>query len=776
MTMPICASPVPSSPPLSAPASSNGARLVTPEGRCLPLERTSLECRAGGGLARSVLRQRFVNDGAEPLEVTYLLPLPNDGAVSGYQLTVRGEVSRGQVAPNQISRELYEQALLEGKSAALLEQDRSSVFRQAVGNVPPGERVEIEVSVDHPLRWLDGGWELRFPTVVAPRYQASEEPSATVPVLVEREGVAEPAHEARFEIHDALTGAVSSPSHSLEGDATSLRVVHARLDRDVVVRWPVAAPEVGARLETARPAGKRAQYGVLTLVPPRTPTSTVPRDLIVLLDTSGSMAGEPLAQAVRVVSALVQSLTATDSLELIEFGSKPRRWRPEATPVTPQAQRAALSWLAALSAGGGTEMRSGIEAALGSLRDGALRQVILVSDGLIGFERQVLQQLLRRLPESCRFHTVGVGHATNGSLLQPAARAGRGACVVVAPGEDVEPACARLLARTAQPLVVNLRVSGGALREPPTRALDLYAGAPVLLPLALTTEGGTLRLAGETADGAFVRELVVEPRDAGTGDVRLAALYARERVEDLELQFAAGESEPSFIEREIEKLGVEFQIASRLTSWVAVSDTAQVDPGSPTRRVEQPQLLPAGMSAEGLGLRSNLTPVMAGAPRRMVMPSPSFGSALPPPTRARAAEPPAPAAPVRKSAGIVGRIFEIFAPVAGAGASGAAEEDGAPSGARQLRGVVRSHTDSRLVISVTVADELDWQPPTSVSLVLADGTTVSLTLDPKLTTRASNLGVGQDLRLVFRLPSPLVAPRSLTVVSGDVTLEVSLGG
>jgi Ca-activated chloride channel family protein len=304
-----------------------------------------------------------------------------------------------------------------------------------------------------------------------------------------------------------------------------------------------------------------------------------------------------------VVAAVIETLGDEDRIELIEFGSAPVRWREGATAATRQAKREAINWVKALRASGATEMRTAIIEALRTVRQGAQRQVILVTDGQIGFERQVVEEICDRLPASSRLHTVGVGSAVNRSLTGPAARAGHGVEVVVGIGEDPEKAAQRLAARTGSPLLVDLSVGGSALVErAPSRLPDLFGQAPALLGLSLRPEGGELVLRGRTPEGGWEQRIQVEPVAEGTGNEAIAALFGREKVEDLEMRLAAGGSAGE-IEREIERVGIEHRISTRLTSWIAVSEERTVDPNDPRRSVRQPHELPFGMSAEGLGLR-----------------------------------------------------------------------------------------------------------------------------------------------------------------------------
>jgi len=895
------------------PTPQSGARLVATDGRVLPLAGTTLTAEAAGGIARVVLEQHFKNPYAEPLSVTYSLPLPADGAVSGFAFRVGGRRIVGEIDKKKKARERYEQALVEGRSAALLEQDRSSLFTQEIGNIPPGEEIVAEVIVDQRLRWLDeGAWEWRFPTVVAPRYLG--EPGRVPDAARVAQEVADGPIGARVGMRCVIRDAIpegrrpESPSHAVESAQRNEGIVvtlreGAALDRDLVVRWRAAAPAVGLSLEVGRPGpgrgAERAGYGLLTVIPPASEASYRPvhRDMIVLLDTSGSMSGEPLAQAVRVVSALVDTLREDDQLEMIEFSSRARRWKSAPVRATAAARREAIGWLGALRASGGTEMREGIFEALSGLRENAQRQVVLVTDGQIGFESQVVEAIQSRLPGASRLHTVGVGSAVNRSLTGPAARAGRGVEVVIGLGEDPEGAAWRIVSRTRAPLVVNLEIEGrGVVDHAPARLPDLFAGAPALVGVALRPEGGEITVRGRMAGGVlWEQHLQIPVMAPGEGNQAVAALYGREHVEDLEMRLAAGEGRRA-IDRAIEQAGLDFQISTRLTSWVAVTQEVTVDAGAPLRRERMPHALPHGMSAEGLGLRPARAQAAAGAPgvrlasmasismdganedlanadevvlpssapvgegvfgwkppeewmarpsasaapmsarpaaRQRIAPRAAMGPGAPPappkprevptgapppfsastPTAAPSAAPPpasrgeTPPAPAPKKEyklgfGIVDRVKRLFtgeeqpeqpaAPPAEpveeekkkkkapakeeARKKAAAKEEVAAGGRRELRGRVVVQKEDALVVEVTVEGAaLDWAPEGSVTLVLADGSTVRVSLMSSLSTRAGQIAPGQSARICVSLRGELAAaPSMLFLRCGGQDIAVRL--
>jgi Ca-activated chloride channel family protein len=752
---------------------------------------------AEGGLARVVLTQVFANPHPEPLKVSYLFPLPAGAAVAGYLVRVGDRTLRGEIDRREAARERFEQALLEGRTAGIVDQERSSLFAQELGNVPPGVEVSVELILDQRLAWLSGGmWEWRFPTVVAPRYLGFEGrvPGAgavTVDVAGAPAGVRASLESV---VLDAVTGSgrPESPSHSVlvrekgrgagaaKAAAVTLAGEGASLDRDLVLRWAVARPRPGVSLRRARPPAGAPHgghaYGLLTLVPPAVPEETLPRDLVVLLDTSGSMAGRPLDQARRVVGALVDGLGDADTLDLIAFSSRPERWRRGAVRATEEMRREARRWLESLKAGGATEMVEAVREALRPLRAGAQREVALVTDGLIGFESEMVRSVRDGLPAGSRLHMVGVGPAVNRSLTQAGARAGRGAEILVGLDEDVSGAASRILAATGRPVVVDVQVEGAAVAgRAPRQAPDLMAGAPVLLGVRLAAGGGDLVVRGRTARGTWEERLSVPPTEPGEGSPAVTALFGREAVEDLEMDLAAGGDQEE-IDRAVERIGLEFGLATRRTSWVAGGEEPAVDPRRPVRVTRIPQELAYGLSAEGLGLRAatgGVIDVMHRATSladfHMALPPTAARMTMQPPPSGRFLERasigdarPGPPEPFVLGAGTPGPAPRTFrGRWVAAGTRPAAREGGRPP-------------EPTAVLEFEVEGErLRWDPEARAVIESPDGTRREVELVRDASTHAGDVESGCLVRLVLTGgPAEARGAVAVEIVTGGETIRI----
>jgi Ca-activated chloride channel family protein len=324
------------------------------------------------------------------------------------------------------------------------------------------------------------------------------------------------------------------------------------------------------------------------------------------------MGGTPLDHAKRVVTRLIDSLGDDDRFELVEFSDRPNPFRPHPSRATASDKRVAIKWVASREAGGGTEMHTAVVAAMRALRDGAQRQVVLVTDGYIGGEQHIVTTLREQLPANCRLHVVGVGSAPNRALSAALARAGRGAEILIGLDEDPERVTRRLLDRTCAPVLTDVTIEGDAITSrAPEHAPDVFAGSPVLAALQLRPTGGEIVVRGKLARGREWTERVRVPAtEPGAGNRAIPALFGRERVADLDVRFAIGHD----VDKTVERVGVDFQIATRLTSWVAIDDRPSVDKYTPERSELIPQELPFGTTVDGFGLANAMSPMSAFAP------------------------------------------------------------------------------------------------------------------------------------------------------------------
>jgi Ca-activated chloride channel family protein len=586
---------------MEVPAGPRGATLVSVDGRTCPLEAARIAAEASGGIASSTLVQTYRNPYAEPLEVVYTLPLPADGAVIGYSMRLGCRVIRGEVRSRGDAKAAYEKALFEGRQAALLEQDRDDTFTQRLGSLPAGQQAEITIEVLHPLAFLlgvgDSGpqWEYRFPTVVGVRYEGA---AGRVPDADRLElDRATTAGEIPTRIELTLTTIDDA------GNAAR-RVEPMPLDRDLVLRWAAGCAAIGAQLvEGPGLPGDDGRYGMLTITPPRVPEAAFSRDLTILIDASGSMSGRPITWAKEVAAGLLRSLDEGDRFEVIAFAGRPRSLTGGIIQVTPKSLGALLGELARLEAGGGTEMAHAVGEALRPLRPDSQHQVVLITDGEIGFEDEIVARIFNGLPDGARLHTVGVGAAPNRTLTSRAARAGRGVESFVCGDAEVQATMKRLFAATARPVLTDLRIASSAIRGiAPARPRDVLAGQPLVVAVELDPAGGALEVSGRLAGSTepWIWRVMVPPvaaRDGAVTTVPLGALYGRETIADCEL----GERRS---DDRVMKVALRHRIASRVTSLVAISEEPAVDPKAPRRRVALPVEMPAYVSAEGAGLLS----------------------------------------------------------------------------------------------------------------------------------------------------------------------------
>ncbi|MEV6494354.1 VIT domain-containing protein, partial [Actinoplanes sp. NPDC051633] len=617
--------------------------LLTDRGN-LPLDRLDVRSQVTGLVARTVVATEFVNVHDTALEATYVFPLPDRAAVTGMTMTADGRTVEAELRERGAAREAYDQAVAEGKRASIAEEDRPDVFTMRVGNILPGERVTVELRLVGPLPFEDGAATFRFPLVVAPRYipgtplggpqsgdgrelDTDAVPDAsriTPPVLLP--GFPNPLRlsvDVDIDPAGLDLGEVRSSLHTVVTDErrVSLRPGE-RADRDFILRLgyagggesAIAAPDRAAGSDADSNAGPDAGQGTyqLTVLPPEAGRATRQKDVVLLLDRSGSMGGWKMVAARRAAARVVDTLTAGDRFAVLTFDhvvEHPDGLEGRGLSEASDRHRfRAVEHLARADARGGTEMlaplleglkllkQSEAEQAQDATRD---RVLVLITDGQVGNEDQILREI-SPLIGSTRVHTVGIDRAVNAGFLGRLASLGAGRTELVESEDRLDDAMEHIHRRIGAPAVTDLRIgaTGMTLLEDtrsPHRLPALYPGVPLVVTGRYAGEaGGTLTVTGRTRDG---REWTTTVAVQAKEESAITAQWARARLRDLEDRYATGDRS---LEQAIVATSLRFGVLCRFTAFVAV-DSRVVNEGGQTRRVTQPVELPSGWESPVMG-------------------------------------------------------------------------------------------------------------------------------------------------------------------------------
>lgn len=606
----------------AAPLIADTGALRAPQGIC-PLKHTDVQASVTGTLARVDVTQEFENPFAEKIEAVYTFPLPHDAAVDDMSITVGDRTIKGAIKRREEARKIFEDARRNGHVAGLLDQERPNVFTQAVTNIAPGTAVRVRISYVETVPYEGGTYEFGFPMVVAPRYMPRQvTDAARIAPPVTPEGT-RAGHDISIQVKiDAgmpVQGIVS-PTHEIAVEGTSVRLKDRATipNKDFLLRYTAGSAGIGDALLTHRDA--RGGFFSLVLDPPArvAAAETTPKELVFLLDTSGSMSGFPIEKAKETMRLAMNALDPRDTFNLITFSGDTHILFPHPVPATAENLRVAREFLDSRHGSGGTEMMRAIRAALApSDRQDHVRIVCFMTDGEVGNDYEIIAEVQKH--PNARVFAFGIGSSVNRFLLDSVAREGRGEVEYVGLQDDGSAAARRFAERVRQPLLTDISIDWGGLPVSdvyPARLPDLFAAKPLAVSGRYTAAAsGTVRLRGKMAGRDFVREIRVNLPGKADHDV-LATLWARRRVADLMPQDYRGlqrETMRADLREEITKLGLEFRLMTPFTSFVAVEEKIVTDGGTP-RRVEVPVEMPEGLRYDGIfGPNAESMPVLARA-------------------------------------------------------------------------------------------------------------------------------------------------------------------
>lgn len=597
-------------PPEVAPEDEVGTGELRVEGGgALVLEHTSMVAEVHAGMARVTLIQWFHNPYEEPIEATYLLPLPSMAAVDTMDLTCGDRRIEGIVLPRQEARDLYEQAKADGKKAALLEQQRDNLFTQKVAGICPGETVEVTIQYVETVPYDDGTYSLALPTTVGPRFA----PPWDVPDhdLIDTE-YERTGHDVDITVYvdEGLPlESVWSDSHDVDiedadwGGQITLTQGDVIPNRDFTLSWTLAGNEPRAALLAYRP-DEDDGYLALTVEPPILSDTFEqrPRELLFVLDASCSMGGQPWELASQTVLHALDRLGPNDTFDVVTFSNGDSALFETPQPATKANKAAAKEWLAEAYDGGGTQMERGILRSLGMPETDRLRLVLFLTDGYIGDEAEMFR-LVREHRGKARLFSLGIGEAPNRYLLEGLAEMGKGQVSYQSAGRPIAETVGEFYERIAHPAMTDIRIDWGGLEVVetyPKSIPDLWVGQPIRVIARYRGAGeATVRLTGVVGRETWEQELTVELPERSLEHEALGSLWARRKIRDLE--WYPGKLTSEQVEDAIVDVAMEHHLVSKYTSLVAVDDRpSRCGPASFS--LEIPHELPAGTQSGSGGL------------------------------------------------------------------------------------------------------------------------------------------------------------------------------
>lgn len=633
----------------------------------LPLAGLGVEAQVVDRVAQVTVNQKFHNPYSEHLEAVYIFPLAASAAVSKFVLKVGNRIITGKVDERAQARQQYAQAIQEGKRAALLEQERDDVFTVQVGNLPPGEEVTVEISYSERLPFFaDGTTEIRLPLVVAPRYIPGAEVDrdsvghgvqADTDIVPDASRISPPRLVPGFNPNVDLSIKVqlipgdsnqnsgladlSCSQHavqtSIENGATMIELAREaeRLDRDFVLRWRLAQEKISTEFVYVKDSEAATCYGMLSVLPPsRKQVQEKPRDVVFVLDRSGSMNGVKMVSAIRACSILLNTLNPSDRFAIqaydtvvewmpvknakaeYEFWSEPGA----ATSAMPsskffiQADESGLlkgeAYLRTINARGGTETGLALKEAFTAVdasraSAGRSQVIVLLTDGEIGHESVVLAEAQQHLGDT-RIFTIGIDTAVNQGFLTRLAKLARGTATFVAPGAKLESALVRVAREIGEPLVTDLKAEGVGIDVEvdslvPGRVPDLFAGraSGCFFKFKLQDSSGSkkqtnnarIKLSGTMQDG---KQFTAEVRGREVVLNAVPQLWAKQYVVELEDKFRLQDP----VDREKTKALIvstskKHSILTRFTAFVVVDQSEIANATGDSRTVVQPVETPA---------------------------------------------------------------------------------------------------------------------------------------------------------------------------------------
>ncbi|NEO68409.1 VIT domain-containing protein [Moorena sp. SIO3H5] len=642
-----------------------------------PLKHTDVYAKITGHLSRVEVTQTFDNPFSEPLEAVYIFPLPDQAAVDEMEIKLSDRIIEGNIKKREDAQTIYEEACSQGRTAGLLEQERDNIFTQSLAHIKPGEQIEVTLRYTDQLQFQGGNYEFVFPMVVGPRFIPGTpiDESGDTDFVPDASRITPPlippdirsGHDIGVTVEIDAGVAITevySTSHQInieqQGQILQLKLSQEDTipNKDLILRYGIAKEHTHTTVLTH--ADQRGNHFAVYLIPALdySTDEIVPKDVVFVIDTSGSQMGDPLLKSQELMRRFINGLNPKDTFTIIDVSDTATQLSTKPLSNTPQNCRKAINYINQLKANGGTYLLKGIRnlLKLPAAPEGRLRSIVLLSDGYISNENQVLAEVQQQLKPGNRIYSFGVGSSPNRFLLNRLAEIGRGIARIVRQDEPTEAVAEQFFRQINNPVLTNIHVTWEGAGEAiiyPNPTPDLFTQQPLVIcgrisPIqefqaeqlqvsklkvkglennlsdskatgqqlstkqlstltpnqpwpkgyaTPTTPTGTLRITGTRADGSYYETRFNLNFDQANNPA-IAQLWGRARIKHLMQQMLSCETKAGV--EAVTETALSYQLLCQYTAFVAVSDQVAVAGESHLISMQVPVTIPEGVNWEGM--------------------------------------------------------------------------------------------------------------------------------------------------------------------------------
>jgi Ca-activated chloride channel family protein len=600
-----------------------------------PLKDTKVTADISGYVARVTVKQKFVNPSNSKIEAVYTFPLSENSAVDEMTMKIGDRTISGTIKKREEARAIYEQARNDGYVASLLDQERTNIFTQSVANIEPGKEIEITIKYIETLPYESGKYTFAFPTVVGPRFvpgqavtggpqgsgfsnNTNQVPDASLITPMPTLGGSRAGHNISIDVH--LNGGmavsdVKSALHQIDTKTIDTNKMDISLtdketipNKDFVLTWQVAQDSLKSGYLTYKEAAEKEGFFTLMLMPPKrvTKDNVQPKEMIFVIDCSGSQSGAPLDKAKETMLYILDHMNDNDTFQIITFNNNVQTFADKPEVSSSEMKKKAKAFINSIQAQGGTWMAPAVEKACAMPNDShRLRIVTFMTDGYVGNDYEILG-MVKKYRGASRWFPFGTGNSVNRTLIDGISKEGGGEAEYVLLNSSAEEAGKKFYDRISSPVLTDVKLAfeGVDVKEVyPKEVSDVWAERPLYFKGKYTApKAGTVTLTGFAQGKPYKQTIKVDFANQNLNNPGIPSLWARAKVDRLMSEDWFGAQQGTVnkeIKDEIVATALKHHIMTQYTSFVAVDNSRKTD-GDKATKTDVPIEMPDGVSEQGV--------------------------------------------------------------------------------------------------------------------------------------------------------------------------------